>query len=382
MSDQAETVVAKTEEADVETVAVEAVADDTVIVEETAAKEVAAIDAVVEEAVEEVSEEVATEDADSETSTTREEGKEVIVEAAADEAVAAEEAVEDVDTQEVVSEVSTKSEAEEKVVKETKSAPKASNDVSSASKEGEAKKRVVRVLSVGQEMTGTVKRISDFGAFVDIGVGRDGLLHVSELSVQRVGKVSDKLTKGQEITVWIKQLDRERNRISLTMISPDTKTIRDLKEGDLIEGTVMRMLPYGVFVDIGVGRDALLHVREMGEGYIKRPEDVVQMGEKIEARILSVSRRRNRIDLSIKGLRPEPEAEQPASSTKVEKEEEEEVFEDQFEEVEVLSAIELAFKKAMSGGESKSTNRKRKNRRRASRSALQDDIIARTLAKD
>ena len=81
----------------------------------------------------------------------------------------------------------------------------------------------VRLLSVGQQISGTVKRITDFGAFVDIGVGRDGLIHISELSVRRVGKVTDVLTEGQEITAWIKKLDRERNRISLTLIDPIPK---------------------------------------------------------------------------------------------------------------------------------------------------------------
>ena len=86
---------------------------------------------------------------------------------------------------------------------------------------------VVRMLSVGQQVKGTVKRITEFGAFVDIGVGRDGLVHISELSAKRVGKVSDMLQDGQEVTLWIKKLDRDRNRISLTMIEPGKRTIRD-----------------------------------------------------------------------------------------------------------------------------------------------------------
>ena len=243
-------------------------------------------------------------------------------------------------------------------------------------------KRVVRVLSVGQELEGVVKRIAEFGAFVDIGVGRDGLLHVSELSLQRVPKVSDVLKQGQTVTVWIKDLDRERNRISLTMISPDTKTIRDLAEGEIVEGTVSRILPYGAFIDIGVGRDALLHVREMSEGFVKRPEDVVTLGETIEARIVSLSRRRQRIDLSLKGLRPEPEAEAAVEAG----EEAEEFVEDPFENVEVLSPMELAFKRAMEGSDvdivtqpTKQRGGRRKNRRQQSR-AIQDEIIARTLA--
>lgn len=239
----------------------------------------------------------------------------------------------------------------------------------------DGKKRVVRMLAVGQEVQGEVKRITDFGAFVDIGVGRDGLLHISELSVQRVGKVSDVVKEGQEVTVWIKDLDRARNRISLTMISPDTKTIRDLEKGEIVEGTVTRILPYGAFIDIGVGRDALLHVREMSEGYVKRPEDVVTVGEKLEVRIVAVSRRRNRIDLSLKGLRPEEE-EAAAGNEAIE-----EIAEDPFENVEVLSPMELAFKKAMeadSAEEEKPSKRKRKGSRNRSRS-LQDEIIERTL---
>jgi uncharacterized protein len=85
--------------------------------------------------------------------------------------------------------------------------------------------RVVKLLAVGQQIIGTVKRVTEFGAFVDIGVGRDGLVHISELSVRRVGKVADVLKEGQEITVWIKKLDRDRNRISLSMIEPGTKKL-------------------------------------------------------------------------------------------------------------------------------------------------------------
>ena len=251
-----------------------------------------------------------------------------------------------------------------------------------------AGKRKVRVLSVGQEVHGTVKRIADFGAFVDIGVGRDGLIHISELSVRRVGKVTDVLSEGQEVTAWIKKLDRERNRISLTLIDPETKTIRDLEKDEVVQGTVTRILPYGAFVDIGIGRDALLHVREMAEGFVAKPEDVVQVGESIEARIIELSRRRGRVDLSLKGLRPEPEAavayasepEQGASSAAPESDED---TVDIFEDTEVLSPMELAFKRAMEaeGIELRVSNKKKqgkRNRRDRNRS-IQDEIISRTL---
>ncbi|MCX6045858.1 MAG: S1 RNA-binding domain-containing protein [Chloroflexi bacterium] len=253
--------------------------------------------------------------------------------------------------------------------------------------ESDESKRVVRMLSVGQPVKGMVKRVSDFGAFVDIGVGRDGLVHISELSVKRIGKVSDLLKVGQEVTLWIKKLDRERNRISLTMIEPGTKTMRDLEKGDIVQGTVTRLMPYGAFVDLGVGRDALLHVREMGERFVARPEDVVTVGEVIETRIIEISRRRSRIDLSMKGLRPEPEPEPtptPEPQVANEPAAQEPVNEDQFADVEVLSPIELAFKLAMEASgktinmkQDKPTKRNTNSRSRAR--AMQEEIISRTL---
>jgi len=241
-------------------------------------------------------------------------------------------------------------------------------------------KKVVRTLAVGQEISGVVKRITDFGAFVDIGVGRDGLIHISELSVRRVGKVGDMLKEGQEIEGWIKKLDRERNRINLTMISPETKTIRDLEKDALITGKVTRVLPYGVFVDIGVERDALLHIREMSDGFINKPEDLVAAGDELEARIINISRRRGRVDLSLKGLRyderryEEKQAQEP--------EVQEPVVKDPYAEVEVLSPMELAFKKAMEGSDSPiriSAKRQNKRKRREETSSVQDDIVTRTL---
>ena len=143
---------------------------------------------------------------------------------------------------------------------------------------------VVRMLSVGQQVKGTVKRVTEFGAFVDIGVGRDGLVHISELSAKRVGKVSDVLQEGQVVDLWIKKLDRDRNRISLTMIEPGKRTIRDLQKGEVVEGTVTRILPYGAFVDIGVKQDGLLHKSQIPNGTILKVGDIIDVEiQKIEA---------------------------------------------------------------------------------------------------
>ncbi len=238
------------------------------------------------------------------------------------------------------------------------------------------------MLSVGQELQGTVKRITEFGAFVDIGVGRDGLIHVSELSVNRVGKVTDVLQEGQQTTLWIKKLDRDRNRISLTMIEPGKRTIRDLEKGEVVEGTVTRMLAYGAFIDIGVGRDALLHVREMGEGFVAKPEDVVKVGETLDVRIIDIARRRNRIDLSIKGLRAEPEPEISAATQAAPEPEPEIEIPDQFADLEVLTPMQVAFRRAQEKSGVSLPGKPRRAEKRAEstqKRAMQEDIIARTL---
>ena len=266
----------------------------------------------------------------------------------------------------------------EEVVAEEASSEEASAPESADADDSDTGERVVRVLSVGMEVDGTVKRTTEFGAFVDIGVGRDGLIHISELSVRRVAKVSDVVKEGQAVTAWIKELDRSRNRISLTLIPPGTKTIRDLQKDEIVTGTVTRIVPYGAFVDIGVGRDALLHIREMADGYINKPEDVVEEGATVEARIIEISRRRGRIDLSMKGMNPEAEAEEEEAREA----EEDELIDDPFEDMEVLSPMELAFQKAMSEDDEEVegvTRRRNKRTRRQQMRSMQDEIISRTL---
>ncbi len=234
-------------------------------------------------------------------------------------------------------------------------------------------KKIVKTLAVGMELEGRVKRLADFGAFVDIGVGRDGLVHISEVSVKRVAKISDVLRVGDTVKVWIKELDRAKNRISLTMISPDTRTIQDLNEGDVVTGTVTRLAPYGAFVDIGVERDGMLHVKEMGNGYVAKPEDVVKVGDVVEVRISRLDKRRGRIDLSMKGLRPEPEAAAPEAESRYRDDDQEPDDEDD------VSIFEIALQKAQYDKRRDRRERRKQREREDSRRAELDDIISRTL---
>lgn len=244
-------------------------------------------------------------------------------------------------------------------------------------------RKVVKTLAVGQEVEGVVKRVTDFGAFVDIGVGRDGLVHVSEMGAGRVAKPGDVVQQGDNVRVWIKELDREKNRISLSMIAPGTLTMRDLDEGMVVSGKVTRLERYGAFVDIGVGRDGMLHVKEMGHGFVQKPEDVVEIGKELQVQVVGLDRRRGRIDLSIKELLPKP-LEMPAP-TPVTTAVPEPMAQDvaPLDNDAFISPFELALQEA--NQESSDGRRtQRRDRRKKSRAweyvEEEEDIIERTLA--
>lgn len=234
--------------------------------------------------------------------------------------------------------------------------------------------KVVRTLAVGQEVDGVVKRVTDFGAFIDIGVGRDGLVHVSEMSTTRVARASDLVKEGDKVQVWVKELDREKNRISLSMIAPGTKSVRDLEEGDVVQGRVTRLERYGAFVDLGVGRDGMLHVKEMGHGFVEKPEDVVKVGDELQVKVVGIDRRRGRVDLSIKDLLPAaPETQAPVPEVAGPSDGSDWGQEDDF-----ISPFELALQEANKSGE-----RRRDRNRKKSRSweyEEEDDLIQRTIA--
>jgi small subunit ribosomal protein S1 len=179
--------------------------------------------------------------------------------------------------------------------------------------EEDGKPRRMKDLEVGMELEGRVTSIALYGIFVDIGVGRDGLVHISEMSDTRIDSPSDVVQIGDTVKVRIKSLDPEARRISLTMRSqrerrrggqrrPDINrdALTGLKAGDTIEGTITGIAPFGVFVDIGVGKDGLVHVSELSEGRVERPEDAVQVGERYTFKMLEVDPEGTRISLSLR----------------------------------------------------------------------------------
>ncbi|HHV78161.1 MAG TPA: bifunctional 4-hydroxy-3-methylbut-2-enyl diphosphate reductase/30S ribosomal protein S1 [Firmicutes bacterium] len=158
-------------------------------------------------------------------------------------------------------------------------------------------------LEEGQVRHGVVKGITDFGVFVDIG-GVDGLLHISELSWGRVNHPSEVVKEGQELDVKVLRVDREKGRISLGLkqILPDPWTTVESKysEGSTIEGKVTRLAPFGAFVELEPGVEGLVHISEMSDERVAKPEDVVCAGQTVRVKVLRVRPAEKRISLSIK----------------------------------------------------------------------------------
>jgi small subunit ribosomal protein S1 len=219
-------------------------------------------------------------------------------------------------------------------------------------------------LKTGMALKGVVKRLELYGAFVDIGVGQDGLLHISQLGKTRVRNVEDVLKVGDEITVYILKVDKQAGRVALSLVEPPAMTWDQLREGQTVTGRVVRIEKFGVFVEIGAERPGMVHVSELAEGFVENPSDVVSVGQDVEARILKVNRKKRQIDLTMK--------EQNQHSYQAD------MVDDEEEAEEVPTAMALAFRRAMEAQED-ADEVARKNKKRGDSSSEQDDIIARTL---
>jgi small subunit ribosomal protein S1 len=188
--------------------------------------------------------------------------------------------------------------------------------------EESARPRKLKDLQSGMELEGRVTSIALYGIFVDIGVGRDGLVHISEMSDTRIDTPSDLVQIGDTVKVRIKSVDPDARRISLTMRTGggerdrgerdrggrgkprraeiDKDRLAAIKVGDVVDGMITGYAPFGAFADIGVGKDGLVHVSELAEGRVEKPEDAVKVGDRFQFKVLEVDPDGTRISLSLR----------------------------------------------------------------------------------
>ena len=218
-------------------------------------------------------------------------------------------------------------------------------------------------------LSGTVKATELQGAIIDVGLERDGLLHISQLSEEPVKNVTDVVKEGDAVTVFVLSIDKKSGRLDLTLVEPPDFTWNEIKLNQTHVGKVERIENYGVFVDIGAERPGLIHVSELTTDFVSDPNDVVKVGDSIEAKVINVNKRKKQIDLSVKAL-------EMAELDAVMEAQDDEPF---------ATSMEMALRKALEGGEiegepvkSRERKRRKKDRKKAKYDA-QQELFERTL---
>ncbi|WXJ87355.1 4-hydroxy-3-methylbut-2-enyl diphosphate reductase [Moorella humiferrea] len=197
-------------------------------------------------------------------------------------------------------------------------------------------------LEVGQVRKGIVRRLTNFGAFVDLG-GVDGLLHVSEISWGRVEHPRDALQEGQEIEVKVLGVDREEGKVSLgrkqLLPNPWDTAASRYPVGTIVEGKVLRLAPFGAFVEVEPGIEGLVHISQLADRHVEKPEDVVKVGDVIPVKVLGVDQEAQRMSLSLRQALRDRAKKQPKQAEKSPEPQEEsgvklgDLFGELFEEV-------------------------------------------------
>ena len=181
-------------------------------------------------------------------------------------------------------------------------------------KKAELTKKLFETISVGQTIEGTVKNVTSFGAFIDLG-GADGLLHISEMSWAHIDNPSKVLKVGDKVKAFIKEINGDK--VALSMKFPEDNPWAGAAEkyavGNVVTGKVARMTEFGAFVELCPGVDALLHVSQIAKEHIEKPSDVLKVGQEVTAKIVDFKEDTKKISLSIKALLA-PEEEAPAEA--------------------------------------------------------------------
>ncbi|WP_413627341.1 30S ribosomal protein S1 [Fructilactobacillus vespulae] len=175
-----------------------------------------------------------------------------------------------------------------------------------------AREEIMGNLNVGDVVEGKVARLTNFGAFIDLG-GIDGLVHVSEISYDHVSKPGDILKVGEEVKVKVLSIESDRDRISLSIKQLQPGPWDDIEEkaavGTVLDGTVKRLVDFGAFVEVFPGVEGLVHISQISHKHIDKPSDILKSGQSIQVKVLSVDPDEHRLALSIKALEEAPKEE-------------------------------------------------------------------------
>lgn len=178
------------------------------------------------------------------------------------------------------------------------------------------KLKVMAELKEGQEIVGTVQRLTQFGAFVDVG-GVDGLVHVSEIAWTHVDKPSDAVSEGDQVKVKVLKVDPEKGKISLSMKAaqpgPWEAAAGQFNSGDIVTGVVKRLVNFGAFVEIAPGVEGLVHISQISHKHIGTPQEVLEEGQEVQVKVLEMNSSEKRVSLSIKETEEAPATPAPKS---------------------------------------------------------------------
>jgi 4-hydroxy-3-methylbut-2-enyl diphosphate reductase len=167
----------------------------------------------------------------------------------------------------------------------------------------QAQKELWETIQSGEIRKGTVRHLTSFGAFVDLG-GVDGLLHISELSWGRIKHPSEAVQEGDEVEVYVISVDRDNKRISLSLKQAQANPWKTVDEryqiGQIVKGTIVRMVSFGAFVEIEPGVEGLVHISRLADFRVAKPEDVISAGQEVDVKVLDINKQDQRISLSIK----------------------------------------------------------------------------------
>ena len=179
----------------------------------------------------------------------------------------------------------------------------------------EKQKELMERIQAGDKVEGTVKNVTDFGAFIDLG-GADGLLHISEMSWGRVENPKKVFSVGDKVTVLIKEINGDKIALSLKFEeeNPWLNAAEKYAVGNVVTGKVARMTDFGAFVELEPGVDALLHVSQISREHVEKPADVLSVGQEIEAKVVDFNGEDKKISLSMKALEA-PAQEEAAEAT-------------------------------------------------------------------